>query len=251
MRTGSMTFPSNIHDLSAGMDRFRRFTVVAAIYCMQTLAPAQASANTDPLELYGKEIVFDVMRNGAHVGQHRVDFKRTPGGLTVSVRMSIAIRFLGFDAYTYAYNSASQWRHGRLIHLNSNIDDDGTKKSVTVAAMGNGLSIQASDGHTVSSVPLYPTNHWNAGVLHASKVINTITGRVDDVRITLIGEDTVAFKGTTTEARHYRYSGDIKTDVWYDHYGRWVKMRFNASDGSTIEYHCRKCGADYGVEAAR
>jgi len=38
------------------------------------------------------------------------------------------------------------------------------------------------------------------------------------------------------DANHYRYSGDVNKDQWFDDSGRWVKTVFKASDGSTIEY---------------
>ena len=42
-------------------------------------------------------------------------------------------------------------------------------------------------------------------------------------------------------ATHHAYTGDLSTEVWYDDAGRWVKMRFEAQDGSTIDYVCRRC----------
>jgi hypothetical protein len=42
-------------------------------------------------------------------------------------------------------------------------------------------------------------------------------------------------------ATRYAYHGDLETEVWYDDFGRWVKMRFAGRDGSTIEYVCTLC----------
>jgi hypothetical protein len=36
-------------------------------------------------------------------------------------------------------------------------------------------------------------------------------------------------------AKRYELTGDIDCNIWYRD-GRWVKLRFQASDGSTIDY---------------
>ena len=42
------------------------------------------------------------------------------------------------------------------------------------------------------SGPLLPTNHWNASVLDANRVLNTLTGDVHKVRIVAVGRELVA-----------------------------------------------------------
>lgn len=88
---------------------------------------------------------------------------------------------------------------------------------------------------------MFPTDHWHSGVLQSDRVLNTITGRVARVDIADMGEAQVVVNDAPESARRYVYSGDLQTEVWYDREGRWVKMRFRADDGSTIEYVCRKC----------
>jgi len=31
------------------------------------------------------------------------------------------------------------------------------------------------------------------------------------------------------------------TEVWYDDWGRWVKMQFASRDGTKIDYVCKRC----------
>jgi len=208
-----------------------------------------ASSDVDPMALYGPKILFDVSRNGEHVGQHTVLFEQTADGLSVDAHMTIDIKFLGFKAYSYDYRSTSLWRDGRLVRLDSKIDVDGDISRVEARSEGDRLIVTAADGSRAETSPIYPTDHWNAGVLGASKVINTIIGRIDQVEIEPLGESYVDFNGASTVARHYQYTGDLSTEVWYDRDGRWVKMRFKAQDGSTIEYTCRTCAAEHTAAA--
>ena len=53
-----------------------------------------------------------------------------------------------------------------------------------VAPAGDGLRLTV-DAETPRAVPrpLFPTNHWNAAVLGEGRVLNTLTGALNDVRI--------------------------------------------------------------------
>lgn len=217
--------------------------IAVALAVLASPRSSPASVMFDPIRLYGPEIEFQVTRNGNPVGFHRVAFRAREGELTVEARMQIAINFLFFEAYRYTYSSDSVWRDGRLLQLESRTDEDGAVTSVAVRETRGALRVTAADGREESSAPLYPTDHWNPGVLGSSHVINTITGRINDVTIREIGVENVPVGDGSVQARHFRYSGDLETEVWYDEQGRWVKMRFAARDGSIIEYICRKCGA--------
>lgn len=69
-----------------------------------------------------------------------------------------------------------------------------------------------------------------------STLLNTQNGAQAHVQVTLLGRDKVKTATGWIDANHYRYSGDVAKDQWFDDRGRWVKTLFKASDGSTIEY---------------
>ena len=106
---------------------------------------------------------------------------------------------------------------------------------------GDRLRIENTTEFFTASVPLFPTNHWNPEVLRQTRVLNTLTGRINRVRIEPQAQETVATEHGDVPATRYAYTGELETEVWYDDAGRWVKMRFKGRDGSTIEYVCRRC----------
>ena len=195
----------------------------------------------DPLSLYGEEIHFDVYREGKKVGFHRVRF--SGGGRDVAVhsdfRLQIDVLFL--TVFRYAYLSEGRWRQGRLDRLNVTLDDDGKRSAIDAVRVGDRLKVEYDGGTYTAALPIFPTNHWNAGVLAQDRVLNTLTGRLNNVRIEPAGRETVATERGDIVATRFVYSGDLATEVWYDDIGRWVKMRFNGRDGSPIEYACRRC----------
>ncbi len=200
----------------------------------------------DPLALYGDTILFSVARNGTPVGNHRISIERRGAELTVNSSFEITVNVLFFTAYRYRYESSSIWHRGCLVALEAVTNDNGEVSRVEARRVGDELRIEGPSGIVSHQPGLYPTEHWHAGVLAAESVLNTISGKVNRVRIEAAGDDMVIVDGKPHPARRYVYRGELENEVWYDDEGRWVRMRFRAKDGSTIEYECRRCGPPTG-----
>jgi hypothetical protein len=204
-----------------------------------------------PSQLYGKEILFDVRRKGEKVGFHRVHFNGSGDALTVESDFQLQIKVLFVPVFRYAYRSESRWRDGQLEGLHVTLDDDGKRSALNAIRVGDMMRIDYDDGTYTTRAPLYPTNHWNVGVLMQDRVLNTLTGHLNAVRIRPMARETVTTERGHTQATRYAYSGDLETEVWYDDAGRWVKMRFAGRDGSMIEYVCRRCQGGNSSQAVK
>lgn len=202
---------------------------------------APATKHAGPLSLYGDEIYFDVYREGDKVGFHRVRLVESEGSLLVRSTFELKIDFLFFTAFRYLYRSESRWRKGVLESLKATVDDDGALLSLESVREGAHMKITNPEGRFTANSPLFPTNHWNAAVLRENRVLNTLTGKINNVRIVPRAREPVVTEQGRVPATRYAYTGDLDTEVWYDDAGRWVKMRFKGEDGSTIEYVCRRC----------
>lgn len=209
-------------------------------------APEQlASRAGTPMTLYPHGLTFDVLRDGSVVGQHRTTFRRDGDALTVSARMDLTVKLLGLTLYGFAYQSTAEWRDGALRSLTAVTDDDGTVTRVTAQEEGGEMRVEGPNGAAGTEAPLFPTNHWHAGVLTRDQVLNTITGRIATVTITPGPVEWVSTGSGPRSARRFDYGGAIQVSSWYDAAGRWVKLRFKRG-GSTIEYRCRVCGDEHG-----
>lgn len=195
----------------------------------------------DPLNLYGDEIYFYVYRDSKKVGFHQTLFEKKSGTLIVTTTFELKINIIFFTAYQYLYNSIGLWEEGHIRNLKAKVDDDGDLSSISVSQSGSNLIISNKDGRINVKAPLIPTNHWNVHVLDQDRVLNTLTGRINNVKIIPKGRESVMTERGSVIATHYVYSGDLDTEVWYDDKGRWVKLRFKAEDGSVIDYRCQKC----------
>lgn len=215
---------------------------LAALFGAITLAKAGFASNSDPFKLYGPKIEFSVLRDGQAVGRHTVEFTPAPAGVRASAIFDLDIRLLFIPVYSYRYRSTAIWRDGILRQLAATTDDDGSQTEVRLREDAGQFIVTGPNGERTSAMNLFPTNHWNAGVIGADRVLNTITGEINLVRIVDKGMEEITAEGRNISARRYAYTGELETELWYDGVGRWVKMRFQGKDGSTIDYECVRCG---------
>ena len=222
---------------------FRSTATLSFLIHLFVLGNALAAEKTiiDPLKLYGDEITFDVFRRDKQIGRHVVRFNRTGHELLVSSRLNLSIDVFFITVYRFLYESKATWRLGVVNQINVEIDDNGEPFRFQANQRGGVLRIQSESRRAEFPGPLLPTNHWNARVLGANRVLNTLTGDVHEVRIVSDGRELVATEQGNVVATKYAYSGEFETEVWYDEQGRWVKMRFDGEDGVPIEYVCQRC----------
>ena len=216
------------------------------VFVLLTLFAGTAGASAiNPMSLYGDKIEFDVVRNGDVVGKHITRFSKTQDELRVTSDMNIDIFVLFIPIYAFDYSTTEKWVSGQIVSLDVNVIDGPDRLSFKAKHIDNALQVQLM-GRVFETVPnVLTTNHWNVEVINDKQVLNTLTGNLNDVTITPAGLEPVKTLNGSLNARRYDYSGDLSdTSVWYDEKGRWVKLRFLARDGSTIEYRCRTCKAE-------
>ncbi len=210
------------------------FLILASI-AQQATVPA-IDIHDWAIENYGPKITFDIKRKGRNIGLHEVVFENINGCLHVEATTEIRVKFLFFNAFRFDYYSKEIWDDGKLISMKSFTDDNGMTSEV-VLGKGAGIEANSTDDH------IFTTNHWNPNVLSSKQVLNTITGKTNNIRISNVGWDMVPAKNGEIEAVHHTYHGDLRDiSSWYDEKWRWVGLSFKGRDGSVISYECNQCG---------
>lgn len=216
---------------------------------------------------YDESHVFMVVRNGTEIGGHRLTFTPTPEGLRVDVAIDLRVGMGNVTLYRYRHAAHEIWRDGQLRRLDASTDANGKLHRVSVERSGNGLRAKASvprqDGGTVEGLAagnqtltadlpptILPTSQWRRAMVQRDRLFNTQLGKVSTFRVEKLGATSVATECGTLPATHYRLSGDLKLEIWFDDRDRWVKARFNAFDGSTVDYTLR-CPPEPPLSAKR
>ena len=203
----------------------------------------------NPSALYGDSVHFAVFRNGKPVGEHSVSFSKQEDMLEVIVESNLAVRYLGITMYKYAYTAIEKWRGSQLVSVESTIRENKKPPKRILAQHANQL-LQIARNGKVKTAPRvrFPSNHWHPGVLQQKRVYHTLHAKVHTVKIARVGTETIELPGSADlkktnqiSTTRYRYEGGFDADVWYDEKLRWVRLTFNADDGSEIDYRCVNC----------
>ena len=190
---------------------------------------------------YPAEISFDVYRNNKRVGEHITRFAVHENALSVQSRMLLSIKILFLTAYEFEYQSKAVWCGDGLQSLEAITNRNGETTRVKAVAEKNALKVFAPDGNDLAATDIMTTDHWNPRVIDSRRVLNTITGRINEVTIQACERGTPAIERASPGATCYEYRGELQTRVWYDEAGRWRGLEFKGDDGSTISYVCRRC----------
>lgn len=181
------------------------------------LATAAQAATIPP----NGHLDFDVIRKGKDIGDHSYSFNGSGNAYSVRVTTDIAVKvpLIRTTAYRFQHSSVESWSGGKLKAVKSATNDDGTPHELSTGGQG-----------------VLPASLWNDDILSASKLLNTIDGKVMNVRIADLGPEQVATARGQVAAHHYRLSGDLNRDLWYDADGNLAHVAFTADDGSTVTY---------------
>ncbi len=201
-----------------------------AIAITATAVSAQSNAPTTD------KLAFEVLRKGKPIGTHTIAFKPNGDALQVDIDIRLDVKFLMFNAYSYRHRNQELWRDGRLVQIETKTDDDGESFFVEGRANGKGFEVNGSGGDAVAPADIIPTSYWDPAIVKQDKLLNTQTGELMEVSVEPGDETEIVVGDKTVDARHYVMSGDLDLELWYDPAGTLKRIRFEASDGSTIDY---------------
>ncbi|MCA0448960.1 MAG: DUF6134 family protein [Proteobacteria bacterium] len=174
-----------------------------------------------------RTLEFDVLRDGAPIGTHRVTIAHDGGDTRATIEIDMAVRLAFVTIYRYTHRSTELWRDGRLVSLDARTDDNGTRTHVTARATDAGLAIDGSGGRYVAPAATVPTSYWNREKVMRSPLLDTQSGKLIDVSAMALAADA---NGT-----RYRLAGDLEADLVYGPGGDWTGLSF-AARGARIDY---------------
>ena len=212
--------------------RLRRllFSALLAGACLSGLAGLARPAAAEEL------MVFDVLRDGSKVGEHRLVFEREDDTLKVSVETDMTVKFAFLTVFRYEHKRIERWRDGELESLAGMTNDDGKEYEISIVRREGHYSRTVNGAEEEISGPVAVDSLWSKDRLSAGKLFSTDSDKIYRVRRDLMGRETVKTESATVEADHYKLSGELDRDLWYDPAGKLVKVKYETADGDTVEY---------------
>ena len=189
--------------------------------------------------VYSNPTNYQILRKGKKIGKHRISFETsgaTADSTRVEVASSIRVTVLKVPVFTFEYRSSESWDNGVLMKVEASTTENSTTTRVSATRDANGFVLQRGSATQAVSGMEFSSNHWHPGVLGATSLFNTLTGKQNNVRVEKLGSAQLSLPAGNFNATHFRYTGSLDAEVWYDDTGRWVQLRFENDDGSEILY---------------
>ena len=180
---------------------------------------------------------YKIERGGSEIGRQTVVVGKDGDKVTVSDESVVKVKIAFITAYTFDHSRRETWQDGKLTSLETRIDDNGTKSTLTARADGDKLAIKGTAGESTQALGIVPTGYWNVATVKQTKLFHDETGKILTIAVTGgEGQKIDLGGGRTIDAKKWQMTGDDKVELWYDSRDVLVKQRFEARDGSMIVY---------------
>ena len=194
-------------------------TRLVATLLAAALLPGLAAANAE------REWRFRVLLDGSEVGTHTFRVLERDGERRVASDARFTVKFLFFDAYTYAHQAAERWQGDCLAQIEASTDDNGDRLAVRGAQRGTHFEVKGRDGAQRLPACVMSFAYWNPKMLEQPRLLNAQTGELTDVRVQAVGEETLTVRGAPLRARRYTLTAeDRRIDLWYTADAEWVPL---------------------------
>ena len=84
------------------------------------------------------EYTFTVLKDGAPVGRHRVEFDRTGDRIEIREESEIDVRLAMIPVYSFEHEAHQIWENGRALQIDATTNDNGEELQITVRPDGEG-----------------------------------------------------------------------------------------------------------------
>jgi hypothetical protein len=171
---------------------------------------------------------FKIYVDGKERGSFRMRVREHADGSEVmSGEAEIALNFV---VYSYRYNSRGweKWKDGRVQQLENVADYNGKRYTVKAVAHENVLKVNANGQDRSLPPEAWLTSYWRLPAAkyrnRALPLLDSDKGRDLRAELKFLGTQPLNVEGSMQNCDHYRVSGDVQVELWYDSQDRMVRQ---------------------------
>ena len=187
--------------------------------------------------LHAETLHFDVTRDGSPIGHHIFTFSGDDNERHVDVSTRLKVKALFVTVFRYEHDRKEVWKKGKLVSLKSKTHNDGSDETLNVTREGHEFQMvnHKGIGQNIDATTTLPVTLWTSKITDLTSLFSALDGRNYQVAFEKVGTDTVSINYTKVHTTHYKMTGDLERDLWYDDQNRLVKVAF-MKNGSKIIY---------------
>jgi hypothetical protein len=169
---------------------------------------------------------FSVFVDGKPSGDvHMTINKQDDGSVIVNCDTDIKVVVL-IKQYIYSYRGREVWKDGRIFRFDSNCTDDGKRFAVAGVADGDKLRVRVNGEEKITRGDVWLSSYWampeNSRINQAVPIIDADTGVEFSAKIEFLGVESRKVAGQQQKVNHFRLSGGLQRELWFDVTGRLV-----------------------------
>jgi hypothetical protein len=181
---------------------------------------------------------FVVMVSGKPAGEVHMTIHKQDNG-TVQMRCDTDIKVsLLIGNYKYVYRGLEVWKDRRLVRFDSNTDDNGNRFIVSAAAEPAGVRFKVNNVERVVKPEVWLSSYW---CLPDPKlrgdtipIIDADSGKDLSGKLRFVANEKHRVAGQETTLNHYKLTGKVNVDLWYDGSERLVRQEWVEQGHKTV-----------------
>jgi hypothetical protein len=181
-----------------------------------------------------QQFLYNISRNGSPIGRHMLEIEKKGDVTSVTTTSEVLVKLLFIPAYTYRYTGNETWAQDQLTAFSSQTDDNGTAHRVILRPNGDKLQLDADGRQSIVDKTIGLDDFWTPQLLTKTTVLDTSTGQEKSFIAKDLGMEMINYRGAPRPAHHFKLTGGINQDLWFDAADAPVRFQLKGTDGSTI-----------------
>ncbi len=205
-------------------------TLRSLLVCVLLLTGAHARAQTQQWN-------FQVFLDERPIGYHHYTLRDSGAEREMKIEVRFDVKLLFIHAYKYVHDASERWRGNCLTLLTARTDDNGDLSEVGAEQQGERVAITTLRGRDAADGCVMTYAYWNEDIVKQKRLLNTQTGKVENVTITALGDDKITVRGAPVTAQRYRIAGGKHTiELWYGADKAWLALQTTLDSGRKLRY---------------
>jgi hypothetical protein len=174
---------------------------------------------------------FAVFVSGKAAGEVHMTIHKQDAS-TTAVRTDTDIKVTqGLITYKYSFRGMEVWKDRRLVRLESSTDDNAKRFSVSATLDETGLKVKVNGVESSTKAEAWSSTYWTLPDMKlregALTVLDADNGKEIDAKLTYIATEKHKISGQEVSLNHYRLTGKLTVDLWYDGQDRLVRQEWS------------------------
>jgi hypothetical protein len=177
---------------------------------------------------------FSVSVDGKPAGAHFLIIQiNDDKSVVVTAQADVSVR-VAVITYKYSFRGSETWKDGKLQQLSTSTNDNGKKHTVTAEATKDGLAVKADGREVQIRGEPWLTTYWKLPAENQRGpevgLLDADTGKLINAKLEKVGLEKATALGKPVECVHWKLTGGVAVDLWYDGSDRLIRLE-SVEDG--------------------